>query len=94
MNTVNVPGQNNKHKVLIYALSTCVWCKKTKQFLQDNNVQYDYVDVDKCSPDDAEKISDEVTGKGGRLSFPVVLIDDHTLINGFRPDEIKEALGV
>ena len=33
-------------RLLVYALSTCVWCKLTKQFLNDNNVEYEYVDVD------------------------------------------------
>jgi glutaredoxin len=34
-----VPGKNKEHKVLVYALSTCAWCKMLKQFLKENNVE-------------------------------------------------------
>ena len=33
-------------KVMLYALSTCAWCNKIKRFLKDNEIVYDYVDVD------------------------------------------------
>jgi glutaredoxin-like protein NrdH len=36
-----VVGKQNSHKVVLYALSTCVWCKMTKQFLKDNNVEFE-----------------------------------------------------
>jgi thioredoxin-related protein len=39
MNKVKVPGKNKEHKVLVYALSTCAWCKMLKQFLKENNVE-------------------------------------------------------
>ena len=31
---------------MLYALSTCVWCRRTKQLLDQLGVEYDYVDVD------------------------------------------------
>lgn len=33
-------------KVFMYALSTCPWCRKAKQFFKTNNVPFDYVDYD------------------------------------------------
>ena len=41
-----VPGENKGHKVTLYALSTCGWCKKTKKFLDELGVEYEYVYVD------------------------------------------------
>ena len=41
-----VSGNKTDHKVTVYALSTCVWCKMTKQFLKDNNVAFEFVEVD------------------------------------------------
>ena len=29
-------------KVMLYALSTCIWCKKTKEYLSSKNVAFDY----------------------------------------------------
>src|SRR4030042_5339749 len=37
----------DKGKIVMYGLSTCVWCKRTKKLLTDLGVEYDYVFVDK-----------------------------------------------
>ena len=49
----HVSGKNMGHTML-YALSTCVWCKKTKQLLDDLGVEYDYVFVDLLEGADRE----------------------------------------
>ncbi len=87
-------GKNNRHKVLVYALSTCVWCNLTKKLLDDNSIEYEYVNVDRCSDGDKEKIRLEIIERGGRLSFPAVIIDDKKLINGFLKDDILGAIGI
>ena len=91
MNISKVSGINNQHKVLVYALSTCVWCKMTKQFLKDNNIQYEYVDVDLCEEEDKQKIRQHIQKLGAPLSYPTTIIDDKTVITGFRKDLLKEA---
>jgi glutaredoxin-like protein NrdH len=94
MKLEKVSGKNNKNKVSLYTLSTCAWCRMTKQYLKDNGVEYEYVDVDLCSKDDLDRIKEDILSKGGSLSYPVIIINDKTLINGFRKDLIKEHLGV
>ncbi|MCJ7763090.1 glutaredoxin family protein [Candidatus Bathyarchaeota archaeon] len=94
MNFSKVSGKNSKHKVLMYALSTCVWCKMTKQYLKDNGIEYEYVDVDLCDEKDKEKIRQHIISKGGNLSYPTIIIDDAILITGFRKDKFKEILGI
>jgi glutaredoxin len=94
MDIVKVSGKNNKHKVLMYAISTCAWCKLTKNFLKDNHIEYEYVDVDLCNDEDKEKIRQHILKKGGHLSYPAIIIDDKILINGFRKDKIVEALEI
>ena len=92
MNISKVAGKNNKHKVLIYALSTCVWCKLTKEYLKENGVEYEFVDVDLADEKDKQKIRETITEKGGNLSYPTTIVDDNVLITGFRKDKFKEAL--
>jgi glutaredoxin-like protein NrdH len=87
-----VSGQKNQHKVILYALSTCAWCRMTKQFLKDNNVEYEYIDVDLCEEEDKQKIREHIQSKGGPLSYPTIIVDDNVLITGFRTDKIREAL--
>lgn len=89
-----VDGKKADHKVTLYALSTCVWCKMTKQFLKDNEVEFEFVDVDLLEEADREKARQTITGKGGPLSYPTVIVDDSTVITGFRKDRLKEVLGV
>jgi len=89
-----VSGQKKHHKVILYALSTCAWCKMTKQFLKDNDIEYEYVDVDLCEEEDKQRIREHIQSKGGPLSYPTIIIDDNMLITGFRTDKIREALGL
>ncbi len=94
MKTIRVEGENNKHKVLVYALSTCAWCRMTKKYLKDNNVEYEYVDVDLANDQDHEKIREDIMRRGGEPSYPTIIVDDKTLITGFRKDKMKEALEI
>lgn len=94
MKIEKVPGKNNKNKVFLYALSTCAWCKMTKQYLKDNDVEFEYADVDLCSEKELDKIKKDILSKGGSLSYPVIIVNDRILINGFRKDKIKETLGI
>lgn len=94
MNTTKVPGKNKRHKVLMYAISTCAWCRKTKSFLKDLEIEYEYIDVDLCNKEDREKIRIDIQNRGGRTSYPTIIIDNKTLITGFHEDKIKEALEI
>ncbi len=87
-------GKKNAHKVVLYALSTCVWCKMTKQFLKDSDVEFEYIDVDLCEEDDKQKIRAHIQSKGGSLSYPTTIVDDKVVITGFRKDQLKETLGI
>lgn len=94
MDPVKVPGENRKHKVLLYAISTCPWCKLTKNFLKNNKIEYEYADVDHCNEEEWSKIKRDILSRGGRLSYPTLIIDNKTLINGFYEGKIKEALEI
>ena len=94
MNAVRVSGKNNEHKILLYALSTCAWCKRVKDFLKDGDVEFEYVDVDHCSSEEREEIRKDILSRGGRISYPTIIIDDEILIMGFHADELREALGI
>jgi glutaredoxin-like protein NrdH len=94
MDFSKVSGKKNNHKVTIYALSTCVWCRMTKQYLKDNDVEYEFIDVDLLDDKDKSKVHQTILEKGGSLSYPTTIVDNKTVITGFRKDQLKEALGV
>jgi glutaredoxin-like protein NrdH len=89
-----VDGKKKEHKVILFALSTCVWCKLTKQFLKDSEVEYEFVDVDLLDDEEKSKVHEVIISKGAELSYPTTIVDDTTVITGFRKDKFKEALGI
>lgn len=88
-----VPGSKKDHKVMIFTLSTCGWCKKTKKLLKDLDVEYDYEDIDLVSGEEREKVREELRKHNPRMSAPTIVIDDgKNVIVGFDEEEIREAL--
>jgi len=87
----HVPGKNMGHLVL-YALSTCPWCKKTKQLLNDAGAEYHYADVDLMTADEKDKTMNTVEKWNPSRSFPTLVINDNKCIVGFQEDEIRKAL--
>jgi glutaredoxin len=78
---------------MIFTLSTCGWCKKTKQLLKDLDVEYEYVDIDTISGEEREKVREELRKHNPRMSAPTVVIDDgKNVIIGFDEEEVREAL--
>lgn len=81
-------------KVTLYALSTCGWCKKTKAFLDENDVEYNVVYVDLLDKADKEETLVEVRKWNARSSFPTVVIDDTDSVAGFKEARLREILGL
>ncbi|MDK2916517.1 MAG: glutaredoxin-like protein NrdH [Euryarchaeota archaeon] len=88
----NVPGED-RGRVILYALSTCGWCARTKELLTDLGVGFSYVYVDLLAGEERDRVVREVERWNPRLSFPTVVIDEAKVIVGFRKDEIREAVG-
>jgi glutaredoxin-like protein NrdH len=88
-------GQELKN-VKGYFLSTCGWCKKTKRFLDDNNVDYEYVYVDQVTDADRARVLAEVDQHNPRRSFPTVVVSngETEVVIGYREDSLREALGL
>ncbi|MFH0731657.1 MAG: glutaredoxin family protein [Candidatus Omnitrophota bacterium] len=75
-------------KVTVYSTPTCPYCIKVKQFLKENNVVFEEIDV---SADPAKV--EEMINKTGQMGVPVVLIDDEAIV-GFDPQAISSALDI
>ncbi len=77
--------------VKVYALSTCPWCKKAKQLLEDQGVTYDSVDVDLLEGDEQKEVVKEVENLSGGRTFPVTVINEKVIV-GYKEQEILEEL--
>jgi glutaredoxin-like protein NrdH len=94
MITIEKVEGKDRGKVMLYALSTCVWCKRTKQLLNDLGVKYDYIFIDLLSKEDRKEVEKQVETWNPRCSYPTLVINDKQCIVGFKEEEIKGALGV
>ena len=92
MDLKHVAGEN-RGKVVLYALSTCGWCKKTKELLNRLGVEYSYVDVDVLDPEEKTSVKEEIRRWNPACSFPTIVVNDETCIKGFDEVKIKEMLG-
>ena len=78
--------------IKLYALSTCPWCKKTKKLLDEKGVSYEAVDLDLLQGEAQKEALEQVDRLTSKRSFPLLEIDD-TVIQGYKEEEIREALG-
>ncbi len=74
--------------VKVYSTSTCPWCIRVKQFLRDNNIAFEDLDVGL----DREK-ADEMVKVSGQMGVPVLDIEGEIIV-GFDKDRIKQSLGI
>jgi glutaredoxin-like protein NrdH len=89
MGIEHVSGKK-KGTVMLYALSTCGWCKRTKELLREIGVEFDYTYVDLLEgkeQDEAMNIIERFNPSG---SFPTLVINDKKCIVGFKEQEIRE----
>lgn len=92
--TMNRKSGNRKdHRVEFYGLSTCGWCRRAKEFLDSNDIEYDYVYVDETQGDDRAAVTGRVRELNPRCSYPTIQVDDRVSV-GFDEDELRELLGL
>ena len=87
----HVEGEN-KGEVVLFALSTCGWCKKTRMLLEGMGIDFSYIYVDLLSGDERTEVITEVQKWNPQLSFPTVVINSKDVIVGFKEAELKEKL--
>lgn len=70
-------------KVEIYTSDTCMQCKKTKEYFQDNNIEFIEYNISSNQEYKHQLI------KKGYLSVPVIMIDNQDIL-GFDLKRIKQ----
>ena len=91
-----ISGPRDEHHVVFYGLSTCVWCKRARRFLESRGLEFDYVYVDLLPIHQREDAMEELRSRSGRssVSFPTLIVDDRRCVVGYSPDDFAEALGL
>ena len=81
----------NKPKIFLFALSTCGWCKKTKELLELFEVKYDYAYVDLAEKEERQKLNEQLKKVNAACSFPTVVIGN-TCVVGFQEEKLRKLL--
>ncbi|MCX6686451.1 MAG: glutaredoxin family protein [Methanoregula sp.] len=79
--------------VMLYALSTCQWCNKTKQLLKELGIGFDFVYLDLLEGNEQETALSDMEKCNPKGSFPTLVINDKRCIIGFQENQIREAFG-
>jgi glutaredoxin len=79
---------------MFFGLSTCIWCRKTRKFLEEQDVTFDYVYVDLLHGQERQAAKEQVKTWNPSVSFPTIVVDDDACLVGYKPDELKEVLGL
>ena len=73
-------------KVKVYSTPACVYCHMVKEFLKNNKVKFEEIDVSTN-----EEAAHEMIEKSGQMGVPVIDIDGKIIV-GYNIPALKEAL--
>ena len=76
----------------LFALSTCIWCRKTIEHLNDMGFKYELIYVDQLNGEARKQTMKELESFNPSRSFPTLIINGRHVIVGYKPEEIKAAL--
>lgn len=91
LKTTKVNGTDRGH-VVLFGLSTCIWCRKTKDFLESNDVAFEYIFVDELQGDEKESVKQTIKKWNPSCSYPTLIVNNSSCIVGFEEDRIKTEL--
>lgn len=79
-------------KVTIYTTKTCGYCKATKEFFKEHNIEYTEIDV---SHDQAQARA--MIERSGQMGVPVIIVGEapnEQIIIGYDTEALSKALNI
>lgn len=59
----------------MFALSTCPYCHKALEYLNEHDIEYDYIFVDEVPQDEITEVEQEISKYNPDLTFPTIVVD-------------------
>ena len=75
-------------KVTMYGAAWCGDCRRSKRFMEENNVAFTYIDVEQ----DLSAADKVVEINGGAKSIPVIVFEDGTHLTEPSDNDLKAKL--
>lgn len=79
--------------IKVYALSTCIWCRKCKTFFDNKGIAYSYCYIDLLPQEEQDEIEEMLGEHTTIISYPIVVADGHDVIVGFNEKKLKKLIG-
>jgi len=76
------------NNIKVYSTEFCPYCVSLKEFLKENNIEFQAIDVTEDL-----KAQEDMIEKSGQMGVPVVEIDEQIVI-GFDRERIKQLLNI
>jgi len=81
-------GINDDYRIILYGADWCPDCRKSKAFLNDNNINYQYIKIDENEW--AVPIITKINN--GKRKIPTIIINDETILVEPENEELRQAL--
>lgn len=72
--------------IALYTTPSCSYCRKAKQYFQENRIRFQEFDVSRD-----QRRADEMVKKSGQMGVPVIDINGRIIV-GFNQPEVERAL--
>lgn len=86
---------SNDKKIVFYGLSTCPYCRRAKEYMDEHKIPYELHNVDLLEGAERDEAVTKVKGYNPALSFPTIVImgpgDKEKVYVGFT-DHAREAV--
>lgn len=85
-------GINDNYRIIMYGADWCPDCRKSKAFLTDNKINFQYVEIDKEENAWAIPMIKELNN--GKQKIPTVVINEDTVLIEPENEELRQALKI
>lgn len=75
-------------QLTIYTTPTCAYCKAEKEWLDENDIEYE--EIDASDPENAK----EMVEVSGQMGVPVSVVGEDSVVIGFQKDKLADLLGI
>lgn len=101
LDMIKIPGnieivegtKKQKEEIFLFAISTCMWCKKGKKWLKKKGYSYSYLDIDKIPVKEKNQLKKDIESAFGiKPRFPFLIINKVKFDAGYNPDTWEEMI--
>ncbi|MFW9903541.1 MAG: glutaredoxin domain-containing protein [Candidatus Thorarchaeota archaeon] len=90
----SVEGTKKQYQdIFLFAISTCMWCKKGKRWLNKKGYSYSYLDIDKIPVKEKNQLKKDIENVFGvKPRFPFLIVNKVKCDSGYNPDIWEELI--